>query len=136
VHAGNSARPLNITTGLDDNGDLIFNDRPAGVGRNSARTSGQWNSSANFNYSLALGERQISGGSGVSITSSGDVLSANVVNAQAVPRYRLVFGVSIQNLTTHANYGAYSGVMTSLLFLKPIAAQGVRTVRFNLGLSF
>jgi hypothetical protein len=31
---------LNVTTGRDDNGDTIVNDRPAGVGRNSARTSG------------------------------------------------------------------------------------------------
>lgn len=35
-----SGQPLNITTGRDDNGDTIFNDRPAGVGRNSERTSG------------------------------------------------------------------------------------------------
>ncbi len=35
-----SGQPLNVTTGRDDNGDTIFNDRPAGVGRNSERTSG------------------------------------------------------------------------------------------------
>ena len=35
----NSAQPLNILTGFDDNGDLIFNDRPAGEARNSARTT-------------------------------------------------------------------------------------------------
>jgi hypothetical protein len=129
-----SARPLTITTGLDDNGDLIFNDRPAGLGRNSARTSGQWNSSANFNYSIALGKRQISG-SGVSISSVNGVLSANAMT-QAVPRYRVIIGVSIQNLTNHANYSTYNGVMNSPLFLQPIFPQGVRTVRFNLGLSF
>ena len=32
-----SAPPYNITTGRDDNQDSIFNDRPAGVGRNAAR---------------------------------------------------------------------------------------------------
>ena len=32
--------PYNITTGRDDNGDTVFNDRPAGVGRNSAMTEG------------------------------------------------------------------------------------------------
>ncbi|MGE5362032.1 MAG: hypothetical protein ACM3NQ_23700 [Bacteroidales bacterium] len=32
-----SAPPYNVTIGFDDNGDTIFNDRPAGVGRNSAR---------------------------------------------------------------------------------------------------
>ena len=32
-----SALPYNITTGRDDNGDTISNDRPAGVTRNAAR---------------------------------------------------------------------------------------------------
>jgi hypothetical protein len=35
-----TGQPLNVTTGRDDNGDTIFNDRPAGVSRNSERTSG------------------------------------------------------------------------------------------------
>lgn len=35
-----SGQPLNVTTGRDDNGDTIFNDRPAGFGRNSERTAG------------------------------------------------------------------------------------------------
>jgi hypothetical protein len=35
-----SGQPLNVVTGRDDNGDTIFNDRPAGFGRNSERTSG------------------------------------------------------------------------------------------------
>ena len=32
-----SAAPYTIRTGLDTNGDLLFTDRPDGVGRNSAR---------------------------------------------------------------------------------------------------
>ncbi len=35
-----SGQPLNVTTGRDDNGDTIFNDRPEGVSRNSERTAG------------------------------------------------------------------------------------------------
>ena len=35
-----SGQPLNVVTGGDDNGDTIFNDRPAGVDRNTERTSG------------------------------------------------------------------------------------------------
>ena len=38
---GSSGTPYTIQTGFDDNGDLIFNDRPAGVGRNTARASTQ-----------------------------------------------------------------------------------------------
>lgn len=43
-----SGQPLNVTTGRDDNGDTIFNDRPAGVARNSERTAGF----AQFNLGL------------------------------------------------------------------------------------
>jgi carboxypeptidase family protein/TonB-dependent receptor-like protein len=35
-----SGQPLNVVTGADENGDTIVNDRPAGFGRNSDRTSG------------------------------------------------------------------------------------------------
>jgi len=35
-----SGQPLNVLTGRDDNGDTIFNDRPAGFTRNSSRTTG------------------------------------------------------------------------------------------------
>jgi hypothetical protein len=35
-----SGQPLNVVTGGDDNGDTIFNDRPAGTARNTERTSG------------------------------------------------------------------------------------------------
>ena len=50
-----SAPPYNITTGLDDNGDTVFNDRPAGVGRNSARGASQWNVNLRVNRSFSLG---------------------------------------------------------------------------------
>ena len=60
--AGSSAPPLTIRTGTDDNGDLVFNDRPAGVGRNSARTVSTWNTSANFGYSFTLGKKTVTSG--------------------------------------------------------------------------
>ena len=53
--AGNTGTPYNITTGFDDNNDSVFNDRPAGVGRNSVRTSSQATVSANLSYSIAVG---------------------------------------------------------------------------------
>ena len=50
-----SAPPYTITTGTDDNGDTVFNDRPAGVGRNSARGASQWNVNLRLNRSFNLG---------------------------------------------------------------------------------
>jgi hypothetical protein len=131
-----SARPLNITTGRDDNGDFFFTDRPAGVGRNSARTTPTWNTSAYFGYSFALGKKTISNGGGVSITQVNGVLAANPTGGSSVARYRLSITANIQNLTNHATYGGYSGVMTSPFFLQPVSASGVRRVQFSLNVSF
>jgi hypothetical protein len=131
-----SAQPLNIRTGMDDNGDLIFNDRPVGVGRNSERTSGQFNSSAFISYQIPLGQRSITSPGGVSITSQGGGLVVNNLGTQTVPRYRLVIGANIQNLTNHANYFGYNGVIGSSRFMQPTTAAGVRRVTFQAGLTF
>ena len=50
-----SAPPYTITTGIDDNGDTVFNDRPAGIGRNSERGASQWNVNFRVNRSFNLG---------------------------------------------------------------------------------
>ena len=133
---GSSASPLTIRTGIDDNGDLIFNDRPAGVGRNSERTRGNWNSSANFGYSFTLGKKQVTSGGGVQIMGSPAGLTVNPTGAQTTPRYRLNVSVNIQNLLNQASYSGFSGVMTSPFFLKPTQATGVRRVTFNTNVSF
>ena len=39
--SANSGRPYNWTTGLDANGDGLYNDRPVGVGRNALRSGWQ-----------------------------------------------------------------------------------------------
>lgn len=132
----NSAAPLTIRTGKDNNGDLIFNDRPDGVGRNTARTDGQFNSSAFVSYSIPLGQRSITSAGGVSITSQGGGLVVNNMGMQTIPRYRLVLGLNIQNLTNHANYFGYNGVDGSLRFLQPTSAAGVRRITFNAAVTF
>jgi len=48
-----SGSPYTIRTGLDDNGDLIFNDRAAGVGRNTERAAWQWTINPTVGYSWA-----------------------------------------------------------------------------------
>jgi len=134
--SASSARPLTIRTGFDDNGDLIFNDRPEGVGRNSARVPGAWSSSANFGYTLNLGSRQVQSGTGVSINSIGGAYTVNTSGGQAVARYRVNLNVGIQNLFNVAQWSGYSGVQTSTNFLKPTSAAGVRRITFNIGLTF
>jgi hypothetical protein len=130
-----SERPLTIRTGTDDNGDLIFNDRPAGVGRNSARVPGTFGSNASFGYTFSLGSRMVSNAGGVSITSVNGVLTANA-NQAPTARYRLGLSVNIQNLLNRPQWNGYSGTLTSRNYLKPSNASGVRQIRMNLNFSF
>jgi hypothetical protein len=132
-----SAPPLNIRTGIDNNGDLIFNDRPDGVGRNSARTVSNWNTSMGVSYSLGFGRAAAPVNPGVMITSVGGVMTASTAQAIAAPpRYRLGISLNISNLTNHRNPSGFSGVMTSPFFLKPTTAFGQRSGNLSFNLSF
>ena len=50
-----SGNPYTIQTGHDENGDLIFNDRPAGVARNTAETPPSWMLNMFFGYTFTFG---------------------------------------------------------------------------------
>jgi carboxypeptidase family protein/TonB-dependent receptor-like protein len=135
--SGTTGRPLTIRTGFDNNGDLIFNDRPAGVGRNSVHVPGQWTSSANFGYAFSFGRRQVASGGGISITqAAGGALSVNVAGSEPVARYRLNLSANIQNLFNRPTYSGYSSVITSPTFLQPTSASGVRRTTININLTF
>jgi hypothetical protein len=49
-----SARPYNITTGFDENGDTATNDRPAGVKRNTGIGPSNFNTNLNFTKTISL----------------------------------------------------------------------------------
>lgn len=55
----NTGQPYTITTGFDDNGDTVVNDRPLGYSRNSATGPGFFDSSINVSRTISLkkGER-------------------------------------------------------------------------------
>jgi hypothetical protein len=130
-----------IRTGLDDNRDAILNDRPAGVGRNSERGAASLNSYLSLNYTIGFGKQAVAGGglAGIPmIMERGGAIAVSMGPGGPVsaPRYRVNFSVFIENPTNHANYGGYSGVMTSEFFRQPTSAFGVRRITFNMGLSF
>jgi hypothetical protein len=114
---GNHGFPYNLTTGTDDNHDGVLNDRPAGVGLNSLRTTPQSTLNGRFTYTLTPGAAP--GGTG-----------------GPPPRYRFGIYVSVNNLTNRANYGGFSGVMTSPFFLRPTAVNNPRKVDMGLNVSF
>lgn len=134
--------PYNITTGLDDNGDLIFNDRPLGYERNAGRGKGQWTVNANLSYNVTFGKNKGAAGGGspagpimISPGSDPRALETMIRGALSQPsRYRMSIFVSASNLTNHANPVGWVGNMRSRNFGGYTAVSGVRQV--NIGLNF
>jgi hypothetical protein len=133
---GQSAPPITVRSGTDDNGDLVFNDRPDGVGRNSERTMSMWNTSLNFGYSFTLGKKTVTSTGGVQIMGSPAGLTVNPTGAQTTPRYRLNIGVNVNNVFNQAAYSGFGSILTSQFFLKPTVAGGLRRITFNTNVSF
>jgi hypothetical protein len=105
------------TTGFDDNGDGIVNDRRPGVGLRSLRGDGQRQLNARFTYTFVLG---------------GGAPGAAPVQA----RYRLNIFTNINNLTDHHNYSGYSGVITSPFYRAPTNVTNPRRVDVGMNMSF
>lgn len=128
---GNTGTPYNITTGFDDNNDSIFNDRPAGVGRNGARTSDQATVTANLTYAISLGS---AGGPPRAQERGGGERGDRA--GQPSGRYRLVLTLAVNNLTNRPNYSGYTGIRTSPFYLTPTAVMNPRKIDFGLGIRF
>ena len=132
-----SAPPYTIRTGLDTNRDLVFNDRPDGVERNSVRGSSQWTMNGFFSYGWSFGKGGTPGPGGISIRSEGGAITAmQGAPASSAGRVRLTLNVNVQNLTNHSNLGGYVGTLTSNAFGHPTIVLGTRKIDFGLGLSF
>jgi outer membrane receptor for ferrienterochelin and colicin len=54
-----SAQPYNVTTGSDNNRDTFVNDRPEGVGRNSARGASVWVVDARLSKVIRIGQGRV-----------------------------------------------------------------------------
>jgi hypothetical protein len=132
-----SGSPYNITTGRDDNGDGLFNDRPSGVTRNSARTAAQWDLGGRIGYSWGFGTRPQGGGGGGGTTIvMGGGMAAGFAGGATNARFRVELYVSGQNLLNRANYVGYSGVVTSPFFGQPTNVMNPRKVQAGLRFSF
>jgi hypothetical protein len=130
-----SGRAYTQTTGLDDNGDLIFNDRPAGVGRGTLRSPWSATLGGNVSYSFTLGQRVVPQTGGVTVTTTNGVPTVNTAPATSA-RYRFTLSARLSNLTNRTNETGFSGVMTSPFFRKATAASEPRRVNFSLSVSF
>jgi hypothetical protein len=129
-----SGNPYTIRTGFDENGDLIYNDRPDGIGRNTERGEQQWNLNMAAAYTILFG-RQTTLPPGIGVVGGGGGPQVVTVNNSG-QRFRIQFVVQVQNVTNNANYTGYSGVLTSPFFGQPTAVQGTRKVDIGVQLQF
>src|SRR5205823_9284555 len=116
------------------NGDGVFNDRPAGVGRNTLRASGQATVNLYVAYQFAFGKTAPLP-PGIGVFGGGGAAQVRTFD-QGNARYRLQVFVQAQNLTNEANYLGYSGTMTSPFFGKPTTVSGMRKIDAGIGLNF
>ena len=124
-----TAGAYTVLTGGDDNGDGIFNDRPAGVGRNTLRADGTVNLNAFVGYQFAFGHSAPLP-PGVGVFGGGNAAQVRTFD-QGAARYRLTLFAQAFNLANRPNYLGYSGTMLSPFFLKPTAVRDMR--KFDLG---
>ncbi|HEX9365565.1 MAG TPA: carboxypeptidase regulatory-like domain-containing protein [Vicinamibacterales bacterium] len=138
-----SGAPYNITTGRDDNGDTVFNDRPAGVARNSLTSHAFFDAAARVTYAFGFGEKPpaTSGGGGQMIMirsvggGAGDLLGSLGGGADN-KRVRIELFASASNLFNNVNPLGYSGVMTSPFFRQPTAAGPARKIDVGMKIGF
>jgi hypothetical protein len=133
-----SRLPYNVTTGRDNNADGVFNDRPAGTSRNSARGAAQWDLGGRVSYALGFGKpRQGGGPTGMQVViGGGGGLAPGFGGGAEDKRYRVEFYVAGQNLLNRANFTAYSFVVTSPFYGQPIAAANPRKLQVGARFGF
>ena len=106
-----SGKPVNITTGADNNLDGIVNDRPAGVERNTLPGPGTINLDLNLSHDFPLSKKK----------KEGKVLSV---------------ALNSFNVLNHPNYLTYIGTISSPLFDQPAAALPPRRMQLDVQFKF
>ena len=137
----NSGAPYTITTGIDENGDSIFNDRPFDAPRNSVRLPWRSTLSANVSYTIPIGKapgpepgRPGAGGRpGPGGRPGGPGGGGGGGPRGGGGRQKgITINVSAQNFTNRYNYSGFSGVMTSQYFLQATSVSNPRQVDISI----
>jgi hypothetical protein len=157
-----SAMPYNITTGFDNNGDSVINDRPAGVGRNAARADDHLNVDFRLSWTKGLGKPKTGdgqpggpqvvvrgpdgggrgpGGGGRGGPGGGGggpmvMMGGGGPGGQPQGRVNLEIFAQVFNLLNDVNYRTYSGVMTSEFFGQPTSADMPRRIELGMRVTF
>jgi hypothetical protein len=134
-----SGRPFNITTGLDNDGDLMFFDRPALA---SPDAPGALSTPFGaFDLQPDAGQPMILRNAGQGPRQFGlNVGLAKVVRFDDPPAGGsapyVIFGVSAENVTNHVNFADFNGVASSPLFGTANRALTPRRVEVSLRVGF
>jgi hypothetical protein len=133
-----SATPYNITTGFDDNQDTVSNDRPAGVGRNSARGAGRIDISSRLGWRINFGPEQKDSpaGSVQMVRFSGEGGGAVTTPGQSRKRFQTEFYLQVSNILNHTNPIGFTGVQTSPFFGRATSSGPPRRIEVGMRLSF
>jgi hypothetical protein len=156
-----SGIPYNVTTGRDDNGDALFNDRPAGEERNSRR--GSMTTQTDMRVSWMITGRPISASASAPRDLVGSYGENSPERLAALSREggqrgpggggprggpggrgpgqqnqgkRLEMYVSVQNLFNRVNYTNFVGVLTSPFYGRATSAQAARRAELGWRFSF
>lgn len=133
-----SALPYNVTTGFDDNGDTVVNDRPLGVTRNSARGATHWEQNARLSWTFGFGERAASQtGTPSVIRSRSDADTLGALSSRGgSSRWRGQLYIQGFNLLNRVNLTNFTGVQTSPFFGRATAALSGRRIETGIKFSF
>ncbi|MCZ2391471.1 MAG: TonB-dependent receptor [Acidobacteria bacterium] len=128
-----SPLPFSLTTGHDDNRDTVFNDRPAGVSRNSRR--GAWFSQLDLNlgYTISFGHRGKDSNKGFKVITTAD---DGFDIGDPSKRFSLRFFGNVENVFNHTNPVHFVGIQTSPLFLMPTSAETSRKITVGTRFTF
>lgn len=138
IFSAASPLPYTITTGRDDNGDAVFNDRPAETERNSERGAWQRQVDMSLGWTIGLFKRKDGGKSnkpGMIVVTSDEAASGDI-GIDAKHKYSLKFSVTARNVFNQTDFTNFVGVQTSPFFGKPVAADSPRRIDFGMRFSF
>ncbi|MBK5255421.1 MAG: TonB-dependent receptor [Vicinamibacteria bacterium] len=133
-----SGKPFDITTGRDDNGDTLFNDRPEGVTRNTGVAPSRINVDFRIGWAKSFGgARPPRPGEGMRVIRVGDGGGVPDTSDPGNPqRYRLSVFLQAFNALNRTNPIAVCTVFGSPLFAQPILTDPGRRIELGVTLAF
>ncbi len=124
-----SGIPYNITTGFDNNGDTVLNDRPPGVGRNSGNGPGYSSVDLHLSKEVTLGRGKRGATPRPAARNPAGRVSEAAAARQEGRGTRLELGVDVFNVFNQVNFKPYIGTLTSPFFGRANAANPARQIQ-------